>query len=620
VLYSYDLDELFSETNNKTTVDFDRLLDNYHFDSISSIDSCIRKALVATCSSDRTLVLWNYDTHSIDLRQQFEEDLFSVAMHPSGMYLLLATSNSLKFMSICSNKCKILFVYNVRSCSNCLFSHGGFKFVAVHGTVVQIYTTLTSQEPQSIKTQDMGKIKQLSLTKDDRYLICCSMTGIVRIWDTQTLTVVSELITKGLSYIGLSLHPNQDWLFLISTEKAVRQFQLPKVDNFNAVINPDGEIKLKQKLETRSDENITCIEVNKCGRMLCLGTNKGVIRVYVLLNAGGGQFREYRAHTSSISKICITCFDEYLITCSDDGAVVYWRIGSRLRDSAVVPVLAQVTQAALADQDEYEKQMARDKKWERKLREFEAQADFVTRMRELKFEIKRREMTRRFNAQIVSIVAQIENEIKNDKQTTAKFDLWYAESVSDHVERVDSMVRGYIQRVKKEEDKCNELVNQIALVEKRIGSNSKRLDEMKNDLEDSRLRVAKNFKNFDSSVESLFGLDDDDCDLVEYVIELSFGYEERLKELMDLNKTTKNEIILTRNLLKTNAGIQSEENFRIENEIRVMEELKCDRFEPCFVKKLENVVLAGLISEIHQNRMTFLNIKKRLLLLKSRVF
>ncbi len=235
IVYFYDLNELFSDTNKKNTVYLELLQETYHSDNVTSIDTCIRKTLVATCSTDRTLTLWNYDKSSIEMCQYFDEDLLSVAMHPSGMYLLLATTNSLKYMSILTNKVQVLVVYNVRSCSNCLFTHGGHEFVIVHGTVVQVYSTVTHKEIRSVKTQDMGKIKQLKVSKDDHYLMCCSMAGIARVWDMTSLALVTEIVTKGLSYIGLSLHPNQEWLFLISTEKAVRQVQLPKADDCKKV-------------------------------------------------------------------------------------------------------------------------------------------------------------------------------------------------------------------------------------------------------------------------------------------------------------------------------------------------------------------------------------------------
>lgn len=99
------------------------------------------------------------------------------------------------------------------------------------------------------------------------------MAGIIRIWNSHTLTVMCEIMTKGLSYIGLALHPNQEWLFLISTEKTIRQFQLPNMKQSRLKVAK--EAKLIRKLETRSEENLTCIEMSKSGKFVCIGTNKG---------------------------------------------------------------------------------------------------------------------------------------------------------------------------------------------------------------------------------------------------------------------------------------------------------------------------------------------------------
>ena len=67
----------------------------------------------------------------------------------------------------------------------------------MHGTVIQIYSSLKFSEIGSIKGHDMGKIKQLSFSHDDHYLLCCSMAGIIRVWNSNTLTLICEITTKG---------------------------------------------------------------------------------------------------------------------------------------------------------------------------------------------------------------------------------------------------------------------------------------------------------------------------------------------------------------------------------------------------------------------------------------
>ena len=158
--------------------------------------------LEVSCSIDRWVNIWNYDTDTIEFKQNFDEDLLSVTFHPSGLYLMLGTTNSLKYMAIYLDTLKIVHVFNVRSCSNCLFSHGGHVIAFVHGTVIQIFSSIKFNEIGSIKSQEMGKVKQLIFSQDDHYLMCCSMAGIVKIWNSTSLVPVFEIITKGLSYIG----------------------------------------------------------------------------------------------------------------------------------------------------------------------------------------------------------------------------------------------------------------------------------------------------------------------------------------------------------------------------------------------------------------------------------
>jgi hypothetical protein len=84
-------------------------------------------------------------------------------MHPSGLYLLLSTQTSLKLIGLSVNLIgfKVIGNLSVRACTSCVFGNSGAYFAFLHGTVVQIYSFINFVEPGSIKTQDLGKIKQL---------------------------------------------------------------------------------------------------------------------------------------------------------------------------------------------------------------------------------------------------------------------------------------------------------------------------------------------------------------------------------------------------------------------------------------------------------------------------
>jgi len=48
------------------------------------MDVCVRKALVATCSLDKTVRIWNYIDNTLEVMKEFEEEASALAFHPSG--------------------------------------------------------------------------------------------------------------------------------------------------------------------------------------------------------------------------------------------------------------------------------------------------------------------------------------------------------------------------------------------------------------------------------------------------------------------------------------------------------------------------------------------------------
>ena len=70
--------------------EFKFVVGQFHKDVITGLDTCIRKQLVATCSKDRTVCIWNYKDHTLELMQSYQDECLAVAFHPSGLHLVVA--------------------------------------------------------------------------------------------------------------------------------------------------------------------------------------------------------------------------------------------------------------------------------------------------------------------------------------------------------------------------------------------------------------------------------------------------------------------------------------------------------------------------------------------------
>jgi cilia- and flagella-associated protein 57 len=458
IVYIHHLVDQTKDINNNS-FEFEVLIENYHYHTITSIDSCVRKPLMVSCSLDGCLNIWNYDTKSIELRQEFDYDLLSVAIHPSGIYLILCSAYNLRYMEINTDVLSLMHTLKVRNCTNCIFSNGGHMFAFVQGTVVQIYLSYKFSEIGAIKTQEMGKIKQLKFTDNDNYLVCCSIAGIIRIWNCCNLSVVHEIITKGLSYIGLALNLNQEMLFLISTEKAIRQFQLPLSDDLNSFFKSNTQAKLIKKMETKNDENLTCIEISKSNKLLCVGTNKGTLRVILLST---GNFKEYKAHSSSITKICIAFNDELLLTSSDDGIIVSWKISKMFKyqyndteyllasNKPLYKTIFLEQEMVLTNKKEFMLKSHQIIDTERKIENLTYETDFKLRLKDLKFKIKIKELNYRFKINMIILKNQKDDLIADQVKSCNYFHLAYEEKMVSHLNDIYNLQDNLSKKIEKE--------------------------------------------------------------------------------------------------------------------------------------------------------------------------
>jgi hypothetical protein len=111
---------------------------------ITGIDTCIRKPVFVTSGVDRTIRIWNYlpassgetattttggVTHrmadspsadapdltpSLELVQRFSECPVSVAMHPTGLHLLVGFESSLQLMNVLMDSLKLFKEFPIR--------------------------------------------------------------------------------------------------------------------------------------------------------------------------------------------------------------------------------------------------------------------------------------------------------------------------------------------------------------------------------------------------------------------------------------------------------------------------------------------------------------------------
>ena len=108
----------------------------FHTDQITGIDVCIRKPLVATCSIDKTIRIWNFAESTLEFMKEFEDEANAIAFHPSGLHLVVAFNEKILMLNIFENDFAPFKEIHIKGCREIKFSHGGHLFAIANSNIV----------------------------------------------------------------------------------------------------------------------------------------------------------------------------------------------------------------------------------------------------------------------------------------------------------------------------------------------------------------------------------------------------------------------------------------------------------------------------------------------------
>ena len=120
----------------------------FHRDEITGLDVCIRKELLVTCSKDRSVSIWNYQTRTHEISQLFQEECLAVAFHPSGLHIIVALQDKILLCNVLSRSIVSFKSLPIKGCQEIKFSHGGHQFAcAANLKDIYIYDFYTTDCP-----------------------------------------------------------------------------------------------------------------------------------------------------------------------------------------------------------------------------------------------------------------------------------------------------------------------------------------------------------------------------------------------------------------------------------------------------------------------------------------
>jgi WD40 repeat protein len=110
---------------NSDDAKFEFLICPFHSRAIHGMDCCVKKQLLATCSIDKTVRIWNFASRTLEICEVFQDEAFSVAFHPSGFHLIVGFTDKIRMMNVFQKCLKSYKEIPIKGCREVRFSNGG---------------------------------------------------------------------------------------------------------------------------------------------------------------------------------------------------------------------------------------------------------------------------------------------------------------------------------------------------------------------------------------------------------------------------------------------------------------------------------------------------------------
>uniref|UniRef100_A0A3B3WSU1 Cilia and flagella associated protein 57 n=1 Tax=Poecilia mexicana TaxID=48701 RepID=A0A3B3WSU1_9TELE len=382
-LYSINLS---SAEMKREQLQFDFLSQPFHSDSITGLSICIRKPFMATSSLDCSVRIWNYETKEVELYKEFQQEAFSVALHPTGLFVLVGFSDKLRLMNLFINDISTFKEFELPGCRECAFSHGGHRFAAVDGSVIHIYS-FTSFENILNLNGHFGKVRNVEWSFDDSRLVSCGMDGAVYEWNTHTGKLECETVLQGCSYSGATFSWDYKTVLAVGSDLILREIQ-------------DCQVLREVPADVVAH---TALAVSQSGRVVFTGTAGGTVRAVKYPLPDQKEWITQQAHCGPVTKMVITYDDQFLLTASEDGCLLISKIidekGQSLRSNRQIVH----TEEILVTKADLEERAHNLLELKMHLKELHMENEYQLRLKEMNYKEELQQVSNKFMEEIKAL-------------------------------------------------------------------------------------------------------------------------------------------------------------------------------------------------------------------------
>lgn len=324
---------------------------SFHSKAIKGLDICIKKTLIATCSEDKTVRIWNYDTKKLDIVETYQEQAHSIAFHPSGFHVVVGFSDRVRMMNVFKESLKGYKEIHIKSCIELKFANGGHLFAAANTNSICVYNFYTGENRSDMVFKNhKGRVKTISWFEDDTGFVSAGLDGMIYIWDLKNSNN-PEFQFKNKGTVFQCVEKSQDAekrVFAVGTDKTLREisYKLQTSDKggpggagsvIQTMAGSQGKTtELNANEIRRFESNVQFAQVIclKDARGLIVGTSDTDRPSSIILFRLDNLERlfEVQAHSQPITRMIVNYENTCLFTGSQDGSLGMWDINQKQKN------------------------------------------------------------------------------------------------------------------------------------------------------------------------------------------------------------------------------------------------------------------------------------------------
>lgn len=562
---------------------------------------------MVTCGTDRCVRVWDYQENTCELSKNFNDDLFSVALHPSGLYVLVGFGDKLRLMNLMVDDIRLFREFNIRNCKECRFSNGGQYFAAVHGNVVQVFNTWTFENVANFMGHE-GRVRSISWVHDDTRVITCGSDGAVYEWSMRTLKREGECVLKTCQYTSAIPSPDGKTIFAVGNDRTIKEIN-------------EQQISYDPQLDSSGVQITVCHQ----DKVLFVGLDNGtILSMKYPLDPEHLRWNEIQAHSSNITRMMTSPDDQYVFSAGEDGSIfvlkttdLALRITRRDHESFA-------SDEVLITRSDVESKITATKELRARIEELKLENEYQLRMKDMAFQDRINEVNSKYTAELDAVRQQnqqLQNQKENERvrhindiaSENERFEKDMGELESMHDTKLATEYEKFRQLEARAAETKNQWTNQLqeldmsrekALRDLTLQYEAK-LAERQGEVDRFQEEIKKRLKEFEESAR------EDEYDADQEISEIKFRYEKKLQEERDIGLRLKGENGLMK---KKFNSIQAE----IELQKNEVQKLKTEE------RKLQNIIkalekdIAGLKKEISERDETIQDKEKRIYDLKKK--